>query len=665
MHLNPRETEDSRHPNLLDNFLSDIEKHNPYISLAEELFRQIAVAALGLTERAGLCCELVERLEEMGDYEAARETMGEVWPGVGERPVLDGLDGPTAASVLLCSGMLTGRIGSATRLDGSQELAKNLIGESLTRFEELGLQERLAAAQVELAVCYWRQGALNEARVILEQVLHDLGDTESEVKAVALIRSAILERSARNFDAALRIHTEAAPLFERLNSHSLKGRFHLGHANLLLFLGEAENRPDYIDRALVELTAAGFHFEQAVHTRYRACVENNLGQLFLIIGRHDEAHEHLDRARALFKKLNDGALVAQVDEMRARVLLAEGRVAEAERLAGASVLVLENGGEQSLLAEALTTHGTALSRSERAQEALEALRRAVEVAREAGNAEQAGRAALTIIEELGGHLSGEELSDTYERAAEMLSDSQNMATLKRLCTCARRALSLLGRRDAPPDWEGFSLREAIRRYEGGLIEKALKDAGGQVTRAAQLLGIKYHNGLVAMLKGRHRNLLSERTPVQSRRRSIIKVREEQGQRVAQDERQGDAKRAISILHAEDNQVVAAAVKETLEMEGWRVETFVNGVVALGRLQSDAPFDALLFDNELPGMRGIEIIRRAREMPRHRHTPILMLSASECESEARAAGVDVFLRKPQDVLSLADTIKRLLAEVKES
>lgn len=124
-------------------------------------------------------------------------------------------------------------------------------------------------------------------------------------------------------------------------------------------------------------------------------------------------------------------------------------------------------------------------------------------------------------------------------------------------------------------------------------------------------------------------------------------------------------RAIKILHVEDNQMVAAAVKETLEMEGWTVETCASGVVALGRIQSAAPFDALLFDNELPGMRGVEIVRRARELPRRRSTPMLMLSASECESEALEAGVDAYLRKPQDVTALADTIRRLLARADDS
>lgn len=127
---------------------------------------------------------------------------------------------------------------------------------------------------------------------------------------------------------------------------------------------------------------------------------------------------------------------------------------------------------------------------------------------------------------------------------------------------------------------------------------------------------------------------------------------------------GGPGRAVRILYAEDDQLVAAAVSETLELEGWQVETCSNGAAALGRVLSAAPFDALLFDDKLPGVRGVEIARRARELPCRRRTPILMLSGSECEREARAAGVDAYLRKPQDVKRLTATIRRLLAGASE-
>ena len=68
-----------------------------------------------------------------------------------------------------------------------------------------------------------------------------------------------------------------------------------------------------------------------------------------------------------------------------------------------------------------------------------------------------------------------------------------------------------------------SLEELVLNYEGDLIRRALESSGGSVTRAARLLRIT-HQGLAFILNGRHRNLLSVRTPVKPRRRSIIRHR---------------------------------------------------------------------------------------------------------------------------------------------
>jgi len=206
---------------------------------------------------------------------------------------------------------------------------------------------------------------------------------------------------------------------------------------------------------------------------------------------------------------------------RASALLADGKLSEAEREADEAARALEEGGETWLLAESLTTRGVALARLARAAEAREALLRAADVAERAGHAEQAGRALLAAVEELGARTPKEELCAAYERAAGLLSSSQDVETLRRLSACARRVLLLLDERAVPADWEDFSLREAVLHYESGIIERALRDAGGAVSRAAQLLGMKHHNNLVSILNTRHRELLDERKPIVTRRRSII------------------------------------------------------------------------------------------------------------------------------------------------
>lgn len=394
-------------------------------------------------ERARYRCTLAKELEEAGNYEAARTVMGELWQRVGERPLLDGLDESTASIVLLRAGALTGWLGSKLQVEGAQEASKDLISESITRFEALGETTKAAEALTDLSLCYWREGAFDEAYVILKDALKYLTDADGELKVVALLRYAIIERRRNRLNSALNILTEAARLVESTQNDTLKGRFHIELANTLSVLGFSEKRDDYQDRSLLEFAAANYHFEQAGNTRSCALVENNLGFLFFSLSRYEEANLHLDRARRLFLNLKEQGSVAQVDESRSRVLLAQGRNSEAERLVRSAVHTLQKGGELALLAEALTTHGASLARLKREELARAALERAIEVGEQSGDLHGAGRAALTMIEELSHFLDKNELRARYERADQLLSDVVQPETLTRLRNCARRVFAVI------------------------------------------------------------------------------------------------------------------------------------------------------------------------------------------------------------------------------
>jgi transcriptional regulator with GAF, ATPase, and Fis domain len=264
----------------------------------------------------------------------------------------------------------------------------------------------------------------------------------------------------------------------------------------------------------------GFHSLQAI-------VENNVGFLFASIGRFSDAHDHVKSARRLFVQLEDHKGIAHTDDTLAQIFLMEGNSAEAERVARRAVQTLRQGGEQTFLAEALTTHARALARLNRTMVAKATLDQAVDISQTAGNPDRGGIAAVTAIEELSDHLPVDALQHYYRTAESLLSNSQNLSLRTRLGDCARRVLSVaLANPDTisntePPLQPGFSLDSEVLRYEASLIRRALQESGGSVTRAARLLGVT-HQGLAFILNGRHSDLLSIRTPVKRRRRSIIR-----------------------------------------------------------------------------------------------------------------------------------------------
>src|SRR5438105_6468120 len=139
----------------------------------------------GLTpvERARHCCDLARQLEKAGEYEAACEALSEFWPKRNGSLKLNDLDEATGAEVLLRVGALAGWLGSTDQAAGNQETAKDLITQSIEIFERLGQTREAAEARGDLALCYWREGSYDEARIHLENASGLLGDDDSDLKA--------------------------------------------------------------------------------------------------------------------------------------------------------------------------------------------------------------------------------------------------------------------------------------------------------------------------------------------------------------------------------------------------------------------------------------------------------------------------------------------------
>jgi CheY-like chemotaxis protein len=115
----------------------------------------------------------------------------------------------------------------------------------------------------------------------------------------------------------------------------------------------------------------------------------------------------------------------------------------------------------------------------------------------------------------------------------------------------------------------------------------------------------------------------------------------------------------TILYIEDHKLVADAVKDTLEAEGWRVVACVDGAAALSRVASGARYDLLITDNHLPHVDGLELVRYARRLRHRSELPIVMFSAVDCSEAAYSSGVNAFLKKPEGVNELVSTVRRLL------
>jgi len=117
--------------------------------------------------------------------------------------------------------------------------------------------------------------------------------------------------------------------------------------------------------------------------------------------------------------------------------------------------------------------------------------------------------------------------------------------------------------------------------------------------------------------------------------------------------------SLTILYAEDSLLVSSTVKDTFECEGWSVEVCANGGAALERIMGRTHYDLFLVDYDLPDVNGVEIIRKIKSLPHRQHIPVVMFTASRFRSEAERAGADLFLRKPDDMSRLVESVAGLL------
>lgn len=490
------------------------------MNLADERLKELDNPSLSTDERILIRCAVASDFIHKGQYEAAREALGGLWTGIGARPDISGLPPAVAAAVLLQCGALTGLFGVARNVSGIQERAKDLLTEAVREFQNQGRYAKASEAQAELGACYWRLGAHDDARVIMREALEPLTESDVELKARIHVRRTLVEISENRYNEALNILKEAEPVFQSAND-ALKGRWYGQRAIVYLKLSATERRADYADRAILEFTAAIYHYEQARHERYCGNNLNNLAFLLYKLGRYREAHEHLDRAQLIFTKLKDPGNLAQVDETRARILVAEKKYRDAERIIGGVIKVFEQGEESALLADALSIQGVVWARLRAHEASINILREAVKVAEESGAPIQAGHAALTLIEERGAGwlLPKEDLLGIFNRAGNLLKGTQDLEDKERLLACAQIVIKRLSGMQIHD--RNFTFYGAVEELEAKLIEQALEIEGGSITRAAARLGLKRQT-LSNMLKVRHKKLFGKRTPPIPRLKSIIK-----------------------------------------------------------------------------------------------------------------------------------------------
>ncbi|MBV1861978.1 MAG: response regulator [Nannocystaceae bacterium] len=116
-----------------------------------------------------------------------------------------------------------------------------------------------------------------------------------------------------------------------------------------------------------------------------------------------------------------------------------------------------------------------------------------------------------------------------------------------------------------------------------------------------------------------------------------------------------------VVYIEDNAANLALVTKVLAHIGYEVEGAVTGEAGLNSIHNDPP-DLVLLDLDLPGIGGIEVVRRIKAIPALSAIPFIAISASVMKQERKLAldaGCLSFVEKPFDIGELRVAVEEAL------
>lgn len=118
---------------------------------------------------------------------------------------------------------------------------------------------------------------------------------------------------------------------------------------------------------------------------------------------------------------------------------------------------------------------------------------------------------------------------------------------------------------------------------------------------------------------------------------------------------------MRLLLVEDHADLAEWVSKALRHAGFAVDVLGRGDHAAHALITQ-PYDLVILDLSLPGLDGLEVLRRMREGKQTSRIPVLILTArgaTEDRVKGLNLGADDYLSKPFDLAELEARIKALL------
>ncbi|GCL62853.1 response regulator [Pseudaquabacterium pictum] len=118
----------------------------------------------------------------------------------------------------------------------------------------------------------------------------------------------------------------------------------------------------------------------------------------------------------------------------------------------------------------------------------------------------------------------------------------------------------------------------------------------------------------------------------------------------------------TILIVDDSSSLRTVVKIALGRAGYDVLEAGDGKEGLTQLDKAGKVHLIVSDVNMPNMDGISFVTEVKKHPRHRFTPVIMLTTEGAEGkkeQGRAAGAKAWITKPFNPPQLLDAVSKLI------
>ena len=206
--------------------------------------------------------------------------------------------------------------------------------------------------------------------------------------------------------------------------------------------------------------------------------------------------------------------------------------------------------------------------------------------------------------------------------------------------------------------EAWKTKKNLTKSRGSFLDRCRKK---MVAVNYTIKRGKNNNSTLQQIKKKSRGSVSSTSVTKETSENIPYYKKKKKQKLLIDPKRTQKKEAkmeeIKILLVDDEKEFVTTLAERLQMRDLNLNIALNGEQALKIVKDEIP-DVMILDLRMPGIDGMEVLRRVRKA--YPEVKVIILTGhgtKKDEEEAKRLGAFDYLKKPVDIYTLIETIKK--------